>query len=327
MENGRFRGTVVRTNTVITLGASAAFGILAIVIARGWVNDAVSNQYQQSRAQTSSIVLPKANTVPVLVADMDLNFGDQLTQQSVRLVDMPEGALPLGSYTEFDQLFSNPNLPTVALTRMVANEPVLDFKISGPGGRGSLSAIIGEDMRAVAIRVNDVAGVGGFIVPGDYVDVMMTRDTDPTKPGGLKVTNLLVQKLKVLGTDQNNNQQDAEPQVVQTVTLEVKNEEAQKLILGMSVGKLSLTLRRVGETDEDVALSVSVEDLQSLSKKRAPVRRRTMRGSGTGKALSVLKPTTTGSSAKVTVIRDGKRDQVKVKKEPETQPKMAGGSL
>lgn len=316
----------MRTNTVITLGASAAFGILAIVVARGWVNDAVSSQYQQSRADTASISLPKTKTVPVLVADMDLNFGDLLTQQSVRLVDMPEDALPLGSYADFGQLFINPELPTVALTRIVANEPVLDFKISGPGGRGSLSAIISEDMRAVAIRVNDVAGVGGFIVPGDYVDVMMTRDLDPKKPGGEKVTSLLVQKLKVLGTDQNSDQQAPGPQVVQTVTLEVENEEAQKLILGMTVGKLSLTLRRAGETDDGPALSVSVADLHTLSAKRTSVRRRSTGASGTRSAKTTPnKPG--GSSASVTVIRDGERNEVKVKKEPETQPTLAGGSL
>lgn len=316
----------MRTNTIITLGASAAFGILAIVIARGWVNDAVNVQYQQSRAKSPTIAMPKTKTVPVLVADMDLNFGDHLTQQSVRLVNMPENALPLGSYSGFDDLFINPELPTVALTHMVANEPVLDFKISGPGGRGSLSAIIGEDMRAVAIRVNDVAGVGGFIVPGDYVDVMMTRDMDPTKPGGDKVTSLLVQKLKVLGTDQNNNQQASAPQVVQTVTLEVENEQAQKLILGMTVGKLSLTLRRVGETDEDPALTVSVADLHTGSTKRPVVRRATTRRS-TSQAAATAKPDSQGSSARVTIIRDGEREQVKVKTEPQEQPSMAGGSL
>jgi len=316
----------VRTNTIITLGASAAFGILAIVIARGWVNDAVSNQYQISRAQTSTITLPQKDTVPVLVAEMDLNFGDLVTPQSVRLVDMPEDALPLGSYNNFDTLFVDPSLPTVALTRMVANEPVLDFKVSGPGGKGSLSAIIAEDMRAVAIRVNDVAGVGGFIVPGDYVDVMMTRETNPEKPGGEKVTNLLVQNLKVLGTDQNNNQQAAAPQVVQTVTLEVKNEDAQKLILGMSVGKLSLTLRRAGQTENEPALSVSINDLQSLSRKRTPVRRRS--ATSTKQNTNIAVPRTSGgSTANVTVIRNGERDQVKVRKEPEEQPKMAGGSL
>lgn len=316
----------MRTNTIITLGASAASGILAIVVERGWVNNAVNSQYKQSRAETTSITLPRTKTVPVLVADADLNFGDQLTQQSVRLVDMPEDALPLGSYSAFGLLFTDPELPTVALTHIVANEPLLDFKISGPGGRGSLSAIISEDMRAVAIRVNDVAGLGGFIVPGDYVDVMMTRDQDPTKPGGEKATSLLVQRLKVLGTDQNNNQQAADSQVVQTVTLEVRNEEAQKLILGMTVGKLSLTLRRVGEIGDDPALTVSVGDLYSFSKKPVTTPRRPARSSGTPLANSARK-SPVGSSARVTVIRDGERNQVKVKKAPEAQSKMAGGSL
>ena len=317
----------MRTNTIITLGASAAFGILAIVIARGWVNDAVSSQYEQSRAQISTIALRQPDLVPVLVADMNLNFGDELTQQSVRVINIPEDAVPLGSFTDFDALFTNPQLPTVALSRIVANEPVLDFKISGPGGKGSLSSIIGEDMRAVAIRVNAVAGVGGFIVPGDHVDVMITRDVNPTKPDGEKQTSVLVQKLKVLGIDQNNDQNSAAPQVVQTVTLEVLNEEAQKLILGMSVGKLSLTLRRAGQLEEEVARTVSVEDLQDFAAKRAPVRKRATRATGAAKAIANSAQKPVGSSANVTVVRGDKRDQVKVKKEPEQQPKMAGGSL
>ena len=316
----------VRTNTIVTLGASAVFGILAIVIARGWVDDAVTSQYQQSRADTVVAPAPRIKTTQVLVADVDLNFGDPVTQQNVRLIDYPENALPMGSYTDYSELFLDPSLPTVALSKMVANEPVLDFKVSGPGGKGSLSAIIGENMRAVSIRVNEVAGVGGFIVPGDHVDVMLTREQTRGGDAASKVTNLLVQKLKVLGTDQNNNQQSAAPNVVKTVTLEVDNEDAQKLILAMSVGKLSLTLRRAGETDAVQPTQVSIHDLNALAS--AQKARRTY--TGAKRSASSVTPQTapsTGSTAKVTVTRNGKQKQVKVKKEPEQQPQLVGGSL
>lgn len=314
----------MRTNTIVTLGASAVFGIMAIVIARGWVNDAVSSQYQQSRAQTAVQIKPDVKTVPVLVADVDFNFGDQLSQQAVRLVDYPEDSVPLGSFSDFNLLFSDPSIPNVALTKIVASEPILDFKISGPGGRGTLSALIGENMRAVSIRVNDVAGVGGFIVPGDHVDVMLTRDLNPQAPGGEKVTSLLIQKLKVLGTDQNNNQQSSEPNVVKTVTLEVSNEDAQKLILAMTVGKLSLTLRRAGEIDPAQPLVVSVNDLNIYAKPKSVSRaKRRQPVAGT----VAVAPNTKGSTASVTVVRDGKRDQVKVKTEPEKGAELAGGSL
>lgn len=315
----------VRTNTLVTLGASAAFGILAIVIARGWVNDAVSNQYRKTKGETVIASTPNYATVSVLVAEADLNFGDRLTPQSVRIVEYPEDALPLGSFTEFDQLFSNLELPTVALTHMVANEPILDFKISGPGGRGSLSSIINEEMRAVSIRVNDVAGVGGFIVPADHVDVMLTRSTDPSEPDGDKVTSLLVQNLKVLGTDQINDQQAAGPNVVKTVTLETSNEDAQKLILGMAAGKLSLTLRRAGELTDAEATMVTMESLTALAAAQKVSRPKSVTR-GTKKSYSRT-PSTAGSSASVTVIRDGKRKKETVKKEPAQEPSMAGGSL
>ena len=186
-----------------------------------------------------------------------------------------------------------------------------------------MSAIIQEDMRAVSIKVNEVAGVGGFIVPGDHVDVMLTRDLNPKVPGE-KATSLLVQKLKVLGTDQNNNQQSSEPNVARTVTLEVSNEDAQKLILAMTVGKLSLTLRRAGEVDADQPLVVSIEDLMVGSKpKRA---KRVWTGKSSKSAVAAT-PNTTGSTASVTVVRDGKRQQVKVKSEPSKGANLAGGSL
>jgi pilus assembly protein CpaB len=326
LKKSREKGFGVRVNTLVTLGASAAFGVLAIVIARGWVDDAVNNQFRQNKSDAVAVSKPAYNTVPVLVADLDLSFGDQLTPQSVRLVEYPEDALPAGSFTDFDKLFVDINNPTVALMNMVANEPVLDFKISGPGGRGSLSAIIAENMRAVTIRVNDITGVGGFIVPADHVDIMLTRSENPAEPDGDKITSLLVQNLKVLGTGQNNNQQSAAPSVVKAVTLETTNEQAQKLILAMSVGKLSLTLRRAGETADAEATQVTLESLNALAAAQKVARKNTgTRKSSTGTYRR--KPNPAGSTASVTVIRDGSRTKEKVKKEPTQEPQMAGGSL
>lgn len=311
----------MRINTIVTLGASAAFGILAIFIARGWVNDAVTSQYQKTKAEVTVAPIQNIKTVPVLVADSDLNFGDRLTPQSVRIAEFPEDTLPEGIFKDHSDLFTNLELPTVALTRMVANEPVLDYKISGPGGRGTLSSIIAENMRAVSIRVNDVAGVSGFVVPGDHVDVMITRELDSKKKDGEQITNLLVQNLKVLGTDQNNDQQSAEIDVVKAVTLEVDNQQAQKLILGMSVGKLSLTLKRAGELGESDATLVSMRDLNAYG-----TARRIVRTSPWKTVTTVAKPKT-GSTASVTVVRNGDAKKESVKAEPAKEPLKAGGSL
>ena len=164
----------MRLNTLVTLGASAAFGIMAVVLARGWINDAIESEFRDSRPTANEYTKKAEPTFPVVIAANDLGFGDELTAEALRIVNYPEDAIPVGSYASLDEIFTDMSKRTVVLSQMRLNEPLMNYKISGPGGKGSLSARIAEGYRAAAIRVDDVTGVAGFIVPGDFVDVIYT---------------------------------------------------------------------------------------------------------------------------------------------------------
>ncbi|RVA24273.1 Flp pilus assembly protein CpaB, partial [Mesorhizobium sp. M7D.F.Ca.US.004.03.1.1] len=131
-------------------------------------------------------------------------------------------------------------------------------KITGPGQRATLSAVRGEGMKAVSIRVNDVLGVAGFVFPGDRVDVLLTR-TERGDGDDKSFVDVLLQSMKVLAVDQVADVSKDSPTVVKSVTLEASTKDAQKLTLAAGAGQLSLALRQAaaskGETTERVTLS------------------------------------------------------------------------
>ena len=305
----------MRLNTLVTLGASAAFGIMAVILARGWINDAIANEFRDSRPAAALTVQP-VRGLPVVVAANDLGFGDELTGEALRVVKYPEDAVPYGSYTSLDEVFTDMSKRTVVLAQMRANEPLMDYKISGPGGKGSLSALISEGYRAAAIRVDDVSGVAGFIVPGDFVDVIYARNSSPLRDDQDLTADILLQNVKVLGIDQNLNENSSAADIARTVTVEVKNTDAQRLHLALESGTLSLTLRSVGETNEVAAQTVKASQLGKAPVKTA--RRRIRKP-------HVVVPKPEGSNvAQVTIIRGDVRDEVSVVRE-DTKLELAGG--
>ena len=140
---------------------------------------------------------------------------------------------------------------------MEDNEPVLAAKITGPGQRAVLAAILEEGMKAVTVRVDDIVGVAGFVQPGDRVDVLLTRQGDK----GEAYSDLILQNLKVLGIDQLADDRAAKPAVSRSVTLEVAIPQAQRLVVAQSVGSLTLALRPVGQTSTEAARRITAADL------------------------------------------------------------------
>ena len=131
-------------------------------------------------------------------------------------------------------------------------------KVSGFGGRAILSAVIAPDMRAVTIRVNDVNGVAGFVLPGDHVDILLTR-----KEGGSSLfTDVLLQNVKILGIDQVASENLEKPKVAKAATLEVTQIQAQKLALAQRVGQLSLALRDLLNVEAELTRTITVSDLR-----------------------------------------------------------------
>lgn len=305
----------MRLNTLVTLGASAAFGIMAVILARGWINDAIEDEFRESSSAQSVFAPSPSLNYPVVVAANDLAFGDELTAEALRVVNYPEDAIPLGAYSAIDDVLSDYTARTIVLTQMRLNEPIMDYKISGPGGKGSLSSRISEGYRAAAIRVDDVTGVAGFIVPGDLVDVIYSYEKDTRGDDINIISNVLLQNIKVLGINQNQNDQSSSAEIANTVTVEVTNEDAQRLHLALESGRLSLTLRSIGETliNPEKTLTSANMSVASAHKAKRPIMRK----------VKNVKPALSNSAA-VTIIRGEERDEVVVLRE-KTDLTLAGG--
>jgi pilus assembly protein CpaB len=172
-------------------------------------------------------------------------------------VAWPEAALPAGAFATIADLLSKGR--RVVLSPLETNEPVLAVKITGPGQRATLSAIVRPGMKAVTVRVNDVEGVGGFVLPGDRVDVVLTRQLD--NKGA--TTEVVLQNARVLAVDQSADERTAKAAVAKAVTLEVDTTGAQKISLASSVGTLSLMLRKAGETASEKTRKITLSDLSN----------------------------------------------------------------
>jgi pilus assembly protein CpaB len=242
----------VRASTIVMIGFAVVFGLLAVFIAQVWLN----NQAAMRAKSMQSDVKPAA-TQTIVVAAQPLRFGAELNASMLKEMTWPDQALPAGAFHRIKDVLSGGR--RVVLTAIEANEPVLTLKITGAGERATLSALVHPGMKAVTIRVNDVEGVGGFVLPGDRVDVVLTRQIDK----GSATTQVVLQNARVLAVDQTADDRAAKATVAKSVTLEVNTVEAQKVWLASSVGNLSLLLRKAGETAETKTRKITLSDLGS----------------------------------------------------------------
>jgi pilus assembly protein CpaB len=200
--------------------------------------------------------VPKpVSTATIVVVASPLRFGTELSPQHLREVPWPEGAIPKGAFASVKEILDGTK--RAALVAMEENEPVLKSKITGPGQRASLAAVIDPGMKALTVRVNDVNGVAGFVLPGERVDVLLTRNQDKDDSWA----DVLLQNVKVLAADQSADERSDKPSVVKTVTVEVSTAQAQKLTLASTVGALSLALRPAGIAEVEATRRISLSDL------------------------------------------------------------------
>ena len=242
----------MRKSTVVMTAFAVVFGLLAVFVAQSWLDSAAENRMKSLNAQKKPIA-----TRSIVVASKPLRFGNELTAEHLREMAWPESELPNGSFAKISELLANGK--RVVLTPIEINEPVLANKVTGAGQRATLSALVAPGNKAVTIRVNDVDGVGGFVLPGDRVDVVMTRQVDKNSGSN----ELVLQNARVLAVDQVADERAYKPAVVKAVTLEVDTIGAQKLSLAASVGNLSLMLRKAGETVVDRPRRITLDDLLS----------------------------------------------------------------
>lgn len=248
----------MRSQSILVLAAAAFLGLVAVVVANFFINSDPPQPVAQNRVGLTRVV----------VAKLPLSFGATITADHLKEVDWPSAAVPAGAFRSTAEVLGGGQ--RVTLRSMAVDEPVLASKISGKGGRLSLSGLIAPDMRAATIRVNDVVGVGGFLLPGDRVDVMITRSIPG--PDQQAMTDVLIQNVRVVGVDQDANEAKDKPQVVKAVTIEVTQHQAQKLALGQQVGTLSLALRNLANMASEPVRTVRMADLRDGAMVAAPVR-------------------------------------------------------
>jgi len=243
---------------IASLAIALFVGLIAVLMVRGIM---MSQRPAGPAAST-------AGMTPVVVAALPIERGATVGAPMLKVVDYPQNAVPAGAFTSVEQL-AGKGAERTALRSMTANEPVLAAKLSGAGGRTNLSGTLTPGMRAISVSSSDVAGVGGFVLPGDRVDIFVTRTLGKGE-SETSVTQVMAENALVLGVDQTSDVEADKPQVAKAVTVEVTPAQAQSITLAQSVGQVSLALRQVADHDSLATKMISTADLGGFRRVSLP---------------------------------------------------------
>ncbi len=212
------------TRALTMVGVALFLALAAVVVAFQWIAGQSAN---------------KSNKVAVAL--LDVGMGARVTPDAVNMIDWPANAMPPGA-------ISDPKALDGRITRsnIQRGEPILESKLAPPGTTGGLSAVVAQGKRAMTVRVNDVVGVAGFALPGNFVDILVNTQSDSGGDQQVReqaISKIVLERILVLAIAQESNRDDTKPKVVNAVTLELTPDQVEKLDLARSVGTLSLVLR------------------------------------------------------------------------------------
>ena len=231
-------------------GLAVLFAGIAYFAGNSWL------QSQADARQAPVEAAPAVAMTTVAVAAAQLRFGENLSEEKIKIVPWPKDALPDGAYETMEAVLGNGERR--AIKTIEAGEPLLAVKLTGENGKAGLSGVIADGMRAVTIPVDHVNGVGGFVMPGDRVDIVLTRKN---RENGEQSAKIIMQNVKVLSIDQDADRAGEVARVAKSVTLETDAGGAQRLALANSVGRLSLMLRGAGDEQQAGANELSADEL------------------------------------------------------------------
>lgn len=259
----------MRVATIASLGASALLGVGALFVAKVWLPNAQSGP-GKAAAQ------PAVALSSIVAASGAVPFGTRLEARNLTLIKLPAGSVPEGAFTSIDQVLGRDGGAPVTLAALAPREALLPSKVSGPGLKPSVAALIDPGMRAYTIKVNEVAGGGGHVLPGDRVDVLLARaiaapGVEGAEGDRLIISSLVLQNVRVLGMDMIADPASVEKFEPTTATLEVSVEDAGKLAVAGQAGTLSLALRRSGATEIVEARPITAREVTGLSGGFSPV--------------------------------------------------------
>ncbi|MDF1577789.1 MAG: Flp pilus assembly protein CpaB [Desulfurivibrionaceae bacterium] len=236
---------------LIALGVAIIFGVLAVYLANKWMTS------QQPEIQT--VVREQVPTTKIVIASRDIPVGTMLNKEVLALAEWPKANVPQGAFYDPTELEGR-----VAVTQLSAGTPLRKAELAESGSGAGLVALIPQGSRAMSIRVDEVIGVAGFILPNTFVDVV---HVDPDQKSNQ--SSIILEKVKVLAIAQETytDEKGGKAKVVRTVTLQLKPEEATTLALKTRRGSIHLLLRNPLEDKEE---KVAAESEPEIKKKPAP---------------------------------------------------------
>jgi len=210
---------------------------------------------------------PILETQPIAMATVDLNWGTVVVKEMVKMEPFLKSSLPAGAYTDMNTLVGR-----VVISSIKAKEPFLESRLAPQSMKtGGIAAVIGSKKRAVAVRVDKVIGVAGFVHPGNRVDVLVTMSKGKAVE---PVTKIVLENILVLAAGpevQTAKGKEQQPATVDVITLEVTPEEAEQLALAATEGKLQLALRGLIDTEEVLTKGSSIPTLLASYSGSGPV--------------------------------------------------------
>ena len=231
---------------IIAVLAALAFGLIAAVS----VSRYLANAQQYTR-----------NLNNVVIAKVDIPVGTRIIQEQLTVAQFPRSVAPEGTYAKIDENL----IGRVAVTRIAAREPITESRLAPIGSAAGLSSVIPEGYRAMNVRVDDVVGISGFIMPNTLVDIVVVIDPPDGGNQRERISKIVLQNIKVLANGQNldkpKNEKEAER--VKTVTLQVTPEQAEKLALASSEGRLQLVMRNSIDQGDEVTPGANKKSLLS----------------------------------------------------------------
>jgi pilus assembly protein CpaB len=215
-----------------------------------------SKEFLQVQPATASID-ENPGLVSVVVAGQDIDFGTTIEGHKLTTIMWPADAVPPGTFADYSMLLPQQgDDPRRAKRSMAQGELVLANKVSDYGEKVTIVQTLGKNTRAMAIRVDAQSSVGGFITPGDTVDIVLTQG------GGSQLRAVtILQNIRIVGVDQQSDEQNEQANVAKTVTVEVTPEQGQKLALAQQAGRLSLSLRTLDSVEDAPMESIRLSDI------------------------------------------------------------------
>lgn len=269
----------MRVSPIVTLGASVAIGAVALFAARGYL----SPKEADATAYTEIEEPIAPTTRAIVVAKRNIPRGASIDASRLEIVDWPIENVPVGALDTIEDIGSTEFATRRALLPIDAGQVLVDAALTEAGVRPTLSARLADGYRAFTLRMSDVTGVGGFVLPGDRIDVLFTWDQTPDSRQQNLITEVLLQNVEVLGVDLNDDLANEEPSVFKNATIAVSVQDAQKLSLAAQTGTLQFMLRGIEDQSvgEFAAQKLSTSPIAD-SRNPAPVKRSTPRAGGNG---------------------------------------------